>query len=492
LPLADGARARTMPAVTHAPAPRTAAPDLTLSGGKPASLAGRIAWTFFEFGGGPYFVCVQIFVFAPYFANHVMVGDPITGQAYWGYAGGVAGLLIALMSPLVGAIADKYGPRKPGIVTFTLAAIPFMGLLWFAEPGEVWLAALCIVFASFFFELAYIFHNAMLPAVAPANRIGILSAAGYAMSYAGAILAFLIWLALPAFGIGGEAASDFAQARASGPLAMAFAIVFVIPLLVLTPDTARSGQSLTGCATAGARSLLRTLRKLGAYRNIGLFLVARMIYYDGLVAVFAFVGIYAATTFGWTSELSGIYGLLIIITAAFSAVLGGLVDDRIGSRLTILGALSVFSLALAANLGTNPGQIAYFIALTPQQAAMQIPGLGALLGPIGFTTLPEQIFVLVGITGGIFIGPALSSSRTLMARLAPPGQVAEFFGLYNLTGRATAFLAPTTIGLMTQISGDQRSGLGVIFIFIGIGFTLLLFVREPARTAPAHLSPTIP
>lgn len=479
--------------MTHAPATSsTAAPDLTLSGGKPASLAGRIAWTFFEFGGGPYFVCVQIFVFAPYFANHVMVGDPISGQAYWGYAGGVAGLLIALMSPLVGAIADKYGPRKPGVLAFTLAALPFMGLLWFAEPGEVWLAALCIVFASFFFELAYIFHNAMLPAIAPAGRIGILSATGYAMSYAGAILAFAVWLALPAFGVGGDAADGYAQARASGPLAMIFAVLFVIPLLMLTPDTARSGQSLVGCASAGARSLFGTLGKLGAYRNIGLFLVARMIYYDGLVAVFAFVGIYAATTFGWSSETSGIYGLLIIITAAFSALLGGLVDDKIGSRLTILGALSIFSTALAANLGTTPHQIAHFIALTPDQAALQIPFLGAVLSSIGFATLPEQVFVLVGVAGGVFIGPALSSSRTLMARLAPPGQVAEFFGLYNLTGRATAFLAPTTIGLMTQLSGDQRSGLGVIFIFIGIGFTLLLFVREPARAAPAHAAPTIP
>ena len=469
--------------MTQSPKVSAAASGLTLSGGQPASVAARVAWTFFEFGGGPYFVCVQIFVFAPYFANHVMIGDPIRGQAYWAYAGGIAGLLIALMSPLVGAIADQYGPRKPGVVVFTMAALPFMALMWFAEPGEVFLTLLCVVGASLFFELAYIFHNAMLPAIAPANRVGILSAGGYAMSYAGAILAFAIWLALPSFGFGGGAEDGFVQTRAAGPLAMVFAVLFVIPLLVLTPDTRRSGQSLTDCAARGVISLLSTLRKLGAYRNITIYLVARMIYYDGLVAVFAFVGILAATTFGWSSEVSGVYGLLVIITAAFSALLGGIVDDRIGSRLTILGSLAIFSVALASNLGTHPAQIAYVIALTPEQAGSQIPFLGALMAAIGFSTLPEQVFVLVGVIGGIFIGPALSSSRTLMARLAPAGHVAEFFGLYNLSGRATAFLAPTTIGLMTQISGDQRSGLGVIFIFIGIGFTLLLFVREPARSA---------
>lgn len=472
-----------MPPVTQTLAtPASSTPGLTLSGGNPASVPARAAWTFFEFGGGPYFVVLQIFVFAPYFANHVMVGDPVTGQAYWGYAGGVAGLLIALMSPLVGAIADKYGPRKPGIVVFTLAAVPFMGMLWFAEPGHALLAATCIVFASFFFELAFIFHNAMLPAIAPANRLGVLSASGYAMSYVGAIFAFAIWLALPGLGFGGSAEHGFEQARASGPLAMVFAIVCVIPLLILTPDTARGGESLWLCASKGTRSLVTTLRKLRAYRNITTYLVARMIYYDGLVAVFAFVSIYAASTFGWGEE-AGIYGLLIIITAAMSAVVGGIVDDWIGSRLTILVSLAAFSPALASNLGTGPTEIAYFFAISPEQAVQHLPLIGGLLAQIGFETLPEQVFVLVGVFGGLFIGPALSSSRTLMARLAPPGQVAEFFGLYNLTGRATAFLAPTTIGLITQITNDQRAGLGVIFIFLGIGFTLLLFVREPSRNA---------
>jgi UMF1 family MFS transporter len=468
--------------VTQSPAAPTLTPGLTLSGDKPASVPARAAWTFFEFGGGPYFVVLQIFVFAPYFANHVMIGDPVTGQAYWGYAGGVAGLLIAIMSPLIGAIADQYGPRKPGVVVFTMLALPFMGLLWFAVPGEVALALACIVGASLFFELAFIFHNAMLPAIAPANRLGILSASGYAMSYAGAILAFAVWLALPGFGLTGGPEDQFAQARASGPMAMLAAIIFVVPLLILTPDTPSSGRSLASCASSGARSLWATIRKMGAYRNIATFLVARMIYYDGLVAVFAFVGIYAATAFGW-SEQGGIYGLLIIITAAMSAVIGGLIDDRIGSRRTILVSLAAFSIALASNLGTNTTQIAYLIPVTAEMSAWQVPLLGAGLAAIGFPTFPEQVFVIVGVAGGLFIGPALSSSRTLMARLAPPGQVAEFFGLYNLTGRATAFLAPMTIGLITQITNDQRAGLGVIFIFIGIGFTLLLFVREPARDA---------
>lgn len=466
--------------VTHS-ASVSAAPDLTLSGGKPASVPGRVAWTFFEFGGGPYFVVFQIFVFANYFANQVVLDDPVAGLAYWGYAGGVAGFLIALASPAVGAIADQYGPRKPGVLFFTLMATPFMIGMWFAAPGSVAWAVICFVFASFLFELAYIFHNAMLPAIAPAGRIGLISASGYAMSYGGAIVAFVIWLVLPQLGVFGGSEGDFAQERASGPLAAFFALAFVVPLLLLTPDAPRRGPSVSACVRVGISSLLGTLRRVGEHRNIVLFLIARMIYYDGLIAVFAFIGIFAGTVFGWDANQVAIYGFVIIVTAAVSALISGFVDDWLGSKATILISLVCFSICLMSNLGTSPTQIAYVIPLTADQALAQIPLLGEALAGIGFTLLPEQIFVLVGLIGGLFIGPALSSSRTMMARLAPPGQVAEFFGLYNLTGRATAFLAPLTIGLMTQISGDQRAGLGVIFIFLGVGFTLLLFVREPRK-----------
>ena len=448
-----------------------------------SGLSGRIAWTFFEFAGGPFFVMVQIFVFAPFFANVIVEGDPVKGQAYWGYTGGIAGFVIALCSPMIGAIADQYGPRKPGIAIFTALSLPFMAALWFAMPGAVVWAGAASIAASIMFELAFVFHNAMLPTIAPPHRIGLTSAAGYAMSYAGAIVAFAIWLALPAFGVGSGAADDHAQARASGLISLVFAALFVIPLLLFTPDTARTGKSLASCVGSGLRSLGSTISKVRHYRNIAIFMVARMIYYDGLTAVFAFVGIYAATSFGWGEE-AGLYGLLIIITAAISAVIGGVVDDAVGSRVTILVSLVCFSICLAANLGTDPRHIFFVFPIEPAHVHDQLPFVGALLSPMGFDTLAEQVFVLVGIGGGLFVGPALSSSRTMMARLAPEAQMAEFFGLYNLTGRATAFLAPLAIGITTQASQDQRAGLGVIFIFIAIGFVLLLTVREERAISP--------
>ncbi len=456
--------------------------QLTVTGHAPAPIAGRIAWTFYEFGGGPYFVMTQIFVFAAYFANGVVQDDPVNGQAWWAYTSGSTGLLIALLSPITGAIADKYGPRKPGLALFTMLAAPFIAALWFATPGNIAVAVICTVCAGALFELGFVFHNAMLPDIAPARRIGVISAAGYAMAYAGAIIAFAISLSMPLWGFGGGPEHGYAQERAAGMIAACFAVTFMLPLLVLAPDTPRTGRTIKQCIGEGFASLASTLRKARAYRNVVLFMVARMIYYDGLMAVFALIGIYAASVFGWGVEVQ-YYGLLIIITAAVSAVVGGMADDAFGSRRTILISLAIFAICLAANLGTDPHTLWYVVPLTPGEAAAQLPFIGSVLASMGFDTLPEQSFLLIGIVSGLFVGPALSSSRTLMARLAPQGQTAEFFGLYNLTGKATAFLAPTAIGLMTQASGDQRTGLGVIFVFIGLGFVLLLFVREPGRSA---------
>jgi MFS transporter, UMF1 family len=442
------------------------------------SPAARLAWTLFEFGGGPYFVVLTVFVFPAYFANHVVVNDAVTGQAYWGYVTGAAGFLVALASPPVGAIADRYGPRKPGLALFGLLSTLPMCAVWFVHPGGILTGALCIVLASVLLELAFVFHNAMLPAIAPQNRLGIISAAGYAMSYAGALTGFALSLGvLPLIGFAGGAENGFANERANGVLAAILLVAGAVPLLLLTPDTPRGALSLGACVAGGFAGLARTIRRAGAYRNVVLYLFARMIYYDGLTAVFAFVSIFASGVFAWRNGEEQVYGALIILTAAVSALAGGWADDRFGSKRTIQFSLVFFSLGLFANFGTDPGTIAWVFAA----GSAPVPLIGPVLAALGFETQPEQVFVAVGIFSGLFVGPALSSSRTFMARLAPQGQVAEFFGLYNLTGRATAFVAPALIGVVTQASGSQLIGLMTIFGFIAAGFLLLWFVKEPWR-----------
>lgn len=458
--------------------------SVSIAGTRAASRFGQMAWALSEFASGPYFIVINIFVFATYFTSTV-VGDGVKGQEYWAYLQGGAGFLIALMSPFLGSLADASGPRKPFVLFFSIIGVPAMCALWFAAPGDIVPAFVALIIAAVAMEFSGVFQQAMLPSVVSARRVGFLSGLGYTLSYVGATLVFALWLLLPQTGWL-EGMPENTHERLAGVLCAIWYMIFILPLFIFTPDLPHSGLPLRKAAAKGLRTLGTTLRRLDHYRNIAVYLIARLLYYDGLTAVFTFIGPFAHFTFGWSTEKVGLYGLVIILTAAISASFGGLIDDLIGSKRTIQLSLIAFSLGLAGNLGMSPDTILYVIPVSAGMSAMQVPLVGPLLSMLGFTTLPEQLFVVVGVFGGMFAGPALSSSRTMLARIAPPSMIAEFFGLYTLTGRATAFLAPLTIGAVTHFTQDQRSGLMVIFVFIALGFIGLLAVREKQTEALQH------
>ena len=198
--------------------------------------------------------------------------------------------------------------------------------------------------------------------------------------------------------------------------------------------------------------------------------------------MFAFGGIYAAGSFGWSTTNLGIFGIILTIFAALGAVFGGRLDDRIGSKKTILLAvvglivatLGIVSIAVEGLGGPDRMDTILFFIHYPQAA----PGEGM------FTTLAEQMFLLFGIMIGIFGGPAQAASRTMLSRLAPVEKISEFYGLYALCGKATAFLAPFAVAWITGAAQSQRAGVSVILVFLTIGLLLLLPVREErARTA---------
>lgn len=455
---------------------------LTLSGTTPASRIGQLSWAFYEFASGPYYIMVNIFVLPAYFANAI-AADPLQGQSHWGYIQGAAGFMIALTSPFLGALSDAAGPRKPGLALFTALGIAAMASLWFATPGAIAFTAAAVMCASVTMEFGSVYHQALLPAVVSQRRVGLLSGLGYALNNAGAMITFAIWLAIPAMGLL-TLLPEYGHERSAGPLAALWLTLFALPLFLFTPDEARKGRRFFEAAAHGVRTLGGTLIKLGHYRNVATFMVARMLYYDGLNAVFVFIGIYAAGVFGWTTEKVGLYGLIVIVFGVVSAVAGGWLDDRLGSKRTIAVSLALFMLGLVVSIGMTPDTVFYFFPVDAAANAKGVAGIGPLLSAIGFSTLTEQLYVLSGIFAAIFIIPAQASSRTMLTRLAPTSMVAEFFGLYALTGRATSWLAPTTIAAVTAITQSQRGGFAVIFIFVAAGLALLLTVREE-RAAPA-------
>jgi UMF1 family MFS transporter len=357
-------------------------------------------------------------------------------------------LATALLGPLLGAIADHGGRRKPWVLAFTMVMAAATMLLWFAVPKAetIWWILLCFAVANFAFETATIFYNAMLPAVAPPGMIGRLSGWGWGLGYAGGLACLVVVLLLliqpdpPLFGLDKTQAEPV---RASALLVAAWIVTFSLPFFLLTPDAASAGLSAREAVRRGIVTLRGTLVHLRHYRQIALYLLAHMIYTDGLNTLFSVGGIYAAVTFGMDFDQLLLFGISLNVTAGLGAFVFGWVDDRIGSKRTVLLAL----------------------------ACITVLGAGILL------VQSKAMFWILALAIGIFLGPAQSASRSLMARIAPPEVATEMFGLYALSGKATAFMGPALFGWVTALSGSQRIGLCTILLFLIGGGLLLLPVR---------------
>lgn len=464
--------------------------ELTVAGTPPAEPLGQFSWALFDWANQPYFTLITTFIFAPYFTATV-VGDSVRGQELWGYAVALAGLIIAVGSPLMGAVADASGPRKPWILVFQVVCIAACAALWLAVPGAspglLLLVLALTVIASVGAEFSIVFNNAMLPSLTTEERLGRLSGRAWALGYLGGLVSLACVLTAfslaetPLFGLD-KAAHE--HDRIVGPLTAAWMAVFILPLFLFTPDAPRSGLGHAAATRQGLARLWSTFKSLSHFRNVLLFLVARMLYFDGLSAVFAFGGIYAAGIFGWTTTDLGLFGIILTIFAAVGAFLGGSLDDRIGSKPTILIAvvglmvatLGVLSISVDG-LGTPERQDTVLFVFT---FAEPVSGGGL------FATTAERIFLAFGIMLGICGGPAQAASRTMVSRLVPPEMITEFYGLYALTGKATAFLAPFFIAVVTGLYNSQRAGISVILVFLVAGFLLMLPVREQRTRAVGH------
>jgi UMF1 family MFS transporter len=427
-----------------APASPTAAPAA-------ATPRQRLAWALYDWANSPFFAVIITFVFAAYFTQAV-APDPVTGTAWWGWAMTGSALVIAVSAPVMGAIADAGGPRKPWLAACTAVGAVATIALWWVRPDPAWVALAIglVVVANIAAEIGQSFYNAMLPDIAPPARLGRWSGWGWALGYVAGIVALGLLLVLfvqrdpPAFGLDREAAEHI---RVTGPVIGLWLVLFALPLFLLTPDRRATGRPLGSVVGTGLARLAATLRGLRREPDLVRFLVARLVYNDGLNTLFAFGGIYAAGTFGMDTGEIILFGIALNLTAGLGAFAFGFADDRIGSRPTILIAiLGLFLCGLLALLATE-----------------------------------KATFWGTALALGVFIGPAQSASRTLMARLSPPERTAELFGIYALTGKVTAFVGPFLFGTATLAFETQRAGMAVILVMFVIGGLLLWRVREPGR-----------
>lgn len=442
---------------------------------------GALAWALFDGARAPYNVLVNIFIFSAYFTT-VVVSDSVRGQVLWSYTSSVGALLVALGAPVLGAIADAGGRRKPWLAATLCVGIPSMCLLWFAVPGMSvglgWILA-ALVGGMLFFEYSAIFCNAMLPNVAP-GRIGFWSGMGYSLGNCSGIILFVFfllawsWNPHPLFGL--QPALHEPE-RAVGLLAGLWMLVFGMPMFLLTPDSPGSHVGAMQAVRDGMSRLAATLRRLGDFRRVGFFLLARLTYNEGFVVLMLFSGVYAATVMHWKAETIVVLGLCNSVAAALAGAFCGWLDDRIGSRRSAILFVAGSLLATIVVCSTSPDS-AFFVRLA-QPAEM-------LGGP--FATFPDRVFAGGQMAVAFFVTGGLAASRSLMAQLTPPEMLNEFFGIYSMSGTATSFVGPLAIGLVTSLSQNQRAGFAGGVVFLAVGLVLLLKVKEPsvANAPVAH------
>jgi MFS transporter, UMF1 family len=441
--------------------------------------AAVISWILFDWAAQPYFTLITTFVFAPYFATHV-APDAASGQSLWGFATAAAGLTIALLSPVLGAIADASGRRKPWIAAFGTLLVIGSGLMWFGKPGDPTVIPpllLAYGIATIGVEFATVFNNAMMPTLVPPDRIGRLSGTGWATGYVGGILSLILVLGFLAadpatgrtlFGLAPLFGLDpvtHQGDRITGPLTGIWFIIFVLPMFLLTPDYPAK-QCLREALRSGLIELRQTLRELPKQKSMAAFLLANMVYTDGLVSLFAFGGIYAAGTFHWQTIQIGSFGILLAIAGTCGAWLGGRLDDSLGPKRVIAGSMLILLSAIVAILLVDRDSI-LFIEVAPP-----VPG-GAL-----FASASERAYLVLGCLIGAAGGPLQAASRTLLIRLAPKDRIAQYFGLFALTGKVTSFVGPLLIGIITAVTASQKAGMAVLVLFFVAGLALLGRVRD--------------
>jgi len=434
--------------------------ELSAEGTPAANRRGQWAWALYEGARDPN-VVFQIYVISPFFAT-VMMRDPIKGQELWGDLTTTSGFITMALCPFFGAIADRGGPRKPWLALFTVLMVLSFAGTWFgvadSPPAILWIVSAAVIVNNIVFELSNAFHGAMLSSIAPASRIGGLSGLSYALgSGAGAVLLllFLVLFMMPHALI---ALPEHVPERLSGPISAIWMLAFALPLFLTTPDRARSDLPLWRAVRDGVMAVVSTVRSLWHYRNIAHYIGARSLFNDGLTGVLTFGGIYAAGTFHLDALPMVIFGIVQVFFGMLGGFLGGFIDDRLGSKRALLISIGGTALCFGLSLTMGPDRVFWFV-----------PAHGAL---------PLVLYTILSCANAVFVVAGYANNRTMLARIAPPEKMTEFFGLMSLSGTAATFLAPMGVAFFTRWSHSQRGGMVWVVLLLAAGWAWMLHVRE--------------
>ena len=437
-------------------------------------------WFFYDWASQPFHTLLMTFVFGPYFVivasqYYLGLGQDETladanAQIVWSNCLAITGLIIGFGGPILGAIADTTRLRKPWITTFAVIYFVTALSLWYTLPdgSNMWLMlsvfGLCFIMA----EYTYIFTNAQLPSLGSIDDIGKISGSGFGFGYAGGVISLFIMLLFfveqdngktmileidPLFGLDASAKEG---TRFVGPFVAIWFAIFMIPYFAWVREDRSLKRKLN--IAEGFSNLLNSLRSLPARKSLFSYLGASMFYRDALNGLYSFGGTYAVLVLNWNIVKLGQFGIIAAISAALFSWLGGFLDRKWGPKPVIVFMASILTIVCFVIVNTSLTHV-FGIAV-----------------PEG-SNLPDMVFYTCGVFIGGMGGILQSASRSMMVRHTQPERATEGFGLYALSGRATAFLAPALIGLVTAISGDARIGISPLVGLFVVGLVLLIWVN---------------
>lgn len=444
------------------------------------SRRGIWGWMLFDWAAQPFFTVVTTFIFGPYFVSR-MAADPVAGQAAWGYGIAAAGFAIAILSPVLGSIADQTGPRKPWIGFFAAVKIFSLCMLWFAAPGSnLFWVVFFFSLASVAAEFSTVFNDSMMPRLVSKAEIGRISNIAWGLGYLGGMIVLIFVVAFmagspetgktiigadPILGLDPKLGED---ARATGPLSAIWYFIFILPMFFFTPD-GQKGMPIGKAVREGLAELKSTIGEVRRRSGILRFLIARMIYQDGVNALLGLGGVFAASMFGWSITEIGIFGIILNVVAIFGCLAASRLDTSLGSKVVVIVSLVMLTVATLGIVSTGPGYTLF--------GTLQLPGAdsGGLFG-----TPAEKAYIVFGLLVGLAFGPVQASSRSYLARSVTADEAGRYFGIYALAGRATSFAAPFLVATVTALSGSPRLGMAMILLFLVGGMAVLWPTPYPA------------
>ncbi len=427
-----------------------------------------LGWCFYDFANSAFTTIVVTFIYSAFFSDYI-VGDSSIGQVYWGNAVTVCAIIIALLSPIMGAVADQGGYRKTFLLFWTWVCIIFSILLFFPKSGDIYTALFLFIIANVAFEMGCVFCNAYVPLISNKENMGKISGYGYAFGYLGGLLALVVGLVTialpeqPMFGISTEYGQNY---RSMNILVALWFFFFSIPTFLWLDKDDRKRKLNSKLLKDSFGQLFNTFQDIRKIKNTVRFLIARLFYNDALITIFSFGGIIAKGVYDFNLQKMLIFGIALGVSAGIGAFLMGFIDDKIGPKKTI--QISNFLLIIATGM-------VVFADTFPKFSIYSLY----------FDS--ESYFWIAGILVGFSSGPNQSSSRSLMSRFSPKKKQNEFFGFFAFSGKITAFLGPFLLAQVTYIaltyfdvSGvvAQRLGVSVVLVLLLLGSYMLHFVDE--------------